>query len=51
MLVYQPIKSLDAEDRVLPVKSYLKLYVVTEDKVEIHGILDSNLINLIKLKV
>ena len=37
--VYQPIKSLEAEYRVLPVKNYLVFYVVTEDVVEIHRII------------
>jgi len=37
--VYQPIKSLEFEYRVIPVKNYLVLYVVTEFVVEIHRII------------
>jgi len=37
--VYQPIKSLEAEYRVLPVKNYLVFYVVIEQDVEIHRII------------
>lgn len=36
--LYQPIKSLEAEYRILPVKNYLVFYVVTEHEVEIHRI-------------
>lgn len=37
--VYQPIQSLEAEYRMLPVKNYLVFYVVSEDEVEIHRII------------
>ncbi len=37
--VYHPIKSLETEYRMLPVKNYLVFYVVTEYKVEIHRII------------
>ncbi len=37
--VYQPIQSLEAEYRMLPVKNYLVFYVVTEHEVEIHRII------------
>jgi len=36
--VYQPIKTLDAEYRLLPVKNYAIFYVVNEQTVEIHRI-------------
>lgn len=36
--VYQPVLSLEAEYRMLPVKNYLVFYVVNENKVEIHRI-------------
>ncbi|WP_206811094.1 type II toxin-antitoxin system RelE/ParE family toxin [Paradesulfitobacterium ferrireducens] len=36
--VYQPIKALDAEYRLLPVKNYAVFYVVKERTVEIHRI-------------
>ncbi|WNF36321.1 type II toxin-antitoxin system RelE/ParE family toxin [Bacillaceae bacterium IKA-2] len=36
--VYQPIKSVDGEYRILPVKNYLVFYVVNNDEVEIHRI-------------
>jgi toxin ParE1/3/4 len=37
--VYQPIRPLETEYRVMPVKNYLVFYVVTEQEVEIHRIL------------
>jgi toxin ParE1/3/4 len=37
--VYQPVETLEAEYRVLPVKNYLVFYVVNECKVEIHRII------------
>ncbi|MBS3969280.1 MAG: type II toxin-antitoxin system RelE/ParE family toxin [Clostridia bacterium] len=38
--VYQPIKPLEAEYRLLPVKNYLVFYAVTEhDEVEIHRVI------------
>lgn len=37
--VYQPVKSLETEYRMLPVKNYLVFYVVTEGEVEIHRII------------
>ncbi len=37
--MYQPIQSLEAEYRILNVKSYLVFYVVTEYEVEIHRII------------
>ena len=36
--VYQPIKSLTEEYRLLPVKNYAVFYVVKEQAVEIHRI-------------
>lgn len=36
--VYQPIKALDAEYRLLPVKNYAVFYAVKERTVEIHRI-------------
>ena len=36
--VYQSIKPLETEYRMLPVKNYLVFYVVTEHDVEIHRI-------------
>lgn len=36
--LYQPIKPLEAEYRILPVKNYFVFYVVTEYEVEIHRI-------------
>ncbi|MEL7633420.1 MULTISPECIES: type II toxin-antitoxin system RelE/ParE family toxin [Sporomusa] len=36
--VYQPIKILDGEYRLLPVKNYVVFYVVKEQVVEIHRI-------------
>lgn len=36
--VYQPIKALEAEYRLLPVKNYAVFYVVKEQAVEIHRI-------------
>ncbi|MGY0692678.1 type II toxin-antitoxin system RelE/ParE family toxin [Virgibacillus sp. FSP13] len=36
--VFQPIKSIEIEYRMLPVKNYLVFYVVTEHEVEIHRI-------------
>lgn len=48
--VYQPMQSLEAEYRMLPVKNYLVFYVVTEYVVEIHRIIYArmNLEELIK---
>lgn len=37
--VYQAIKPLEAEYRLLPVKNYLVFYIVTEHEVEIHRII------------
>lgn len=37
--VYQPVKSLETEYRMLPVKNYLVFYVATEGEVEIHRII------------
>lgn len=36
--VYQPIKTLEAEYRLLPVENYAIFYVVKEQTVEIHRI-------------
>lgn len=36
--VYQPVKFLEAEYRILPVKNYLVFYVVKEQVVEIHRV-------------
>lgn len=36
--VYQPIKALEPEYRLLPVKNYAVFYVVKEQTVEIHRI-------------
>ncbi len=35
---YQPMKPLEIEYRMLPVKNYMVFYVVTEHEVEIHRI-------------
>jgi len=47
---YQPIKQLEAEHRMLPVKNYMVFYMVTEHEVEIHRIIYArmNLERLIK---
>lgn len=37
--VYQPLKSVDLEYRLLVVKHYLVFYVVLEDAVEIHRVI------------
>jgi plasmid stabilization system protein ParE len=37
--VYKPIKELEYEYRLLPVKNYVVFYVVKEQVVEIHRIL------------
>jgi addiction module RelE/StbE family toxin len=37
--VYQPMQSLEAEYRILPVKNYLVFYVVSEYDAEIHRII------------
>ena len=36
--IYQPIKTVDPEYRVLNVKNYLVFYVVLDDAVEVHRI-------------
>lgn len=36
---YQPLRPLDAEYRMLPVRNFLVFYVVLEDTVEVHRIL------------
>lgn len=41
--VYQLIKSLETEYRVLPIKNYLVFYVVKEHEVEIHRIVYSKM--------
>ncbi len=46
--VYQPIKQLEAEYRMLPVKNYMVFYMVTEHEVEIHRIIYARM-NLEKL--
>ncbi|MGI6307686.1 MAG: type II toxin-antitoxin system RelE/ParE family toxin [Dethiobacteria bacterium] len=46
--VYQPIKPIETEYRILPVKNYLVFYVVIEYKVEIHRIVYAKM-NLEKL--
>jgi len=46
--VFQSIKPLEAEYRMLPVKNYLVFYVVTEHDVEIHRIIYAKM-NLEKL--
>ena len=46
--MYQPIKSLEAEYRMLPEKNYLVFYVVTEHEVEVHRIVYAKM-NLKKL--
>jgi len=48
--VYQPIRPLETEYRVLPVKNYLVFYAVTEHDVEIQRIIYAkmNLEELIK---
>lgn len=47
-MVYQSIKPIETEYRMLPVKNYLVFYVVTEDVVEIHRIIYARM-NLEKL--
>ncbi|MBS4025028.1 MAG: type II toxin-antitoxin system RelE/ParE family toxin [Clostridia bacterium] len=46
--VYQPIQSLEAEYRMLPVKNYLVFYLVTENEVVIHRIIYAK-VNLEKI--
>lgn len=46
--VYQPIKVLEDEYRLLPVKNYAVFYVVKEQIVEIHRIIYAKM-NLIKV--
>ena len=41
--VYQPIKALEAEYRLLPVKNYAVFYVVKEKTVEIHRIVSAKM--------
>jgi addiction module RelE/StbE family toxin len=36
--VYQPIKDLETEYRLLPIKNYLVFYVVNDQMVEIHRV-------------
>ncbi len=46
--VYQPMESLEAEYRILPVKNYLVFYVVSGHDVEIHRIIYTKM-DIIKL--
>ena len=48
--VYQPIKPVDLEYRVLAIKNYLVFYIVLDDTVEIHRVVYGrrNLPQLIK---
>lgn len=46
--VYQAIKPLEAEYRIMPVQNYLVFYVVAEQEIEIHRIIYAKM-NLEKL--